>query len=334
MAIDPNHDRVIRPPAGIDAWSENLFFLPFDAEREIGMAMHLGRSGQDPAFWREFVHVYLPDGQALVAKSFGRASDTPDRVGANALVYECLEPFRRWRATFDGMARRVPRDELMAGVSVEGPYVRTFFELEFECLFDTPWQAHTDIGPKTGGAFDGPGSFHYEQVCRARGALTIGAETVELDARGFRDHTRGVRRFTRRSGHTLLSGSFPDGTCLGFYQVRDIDGTPKFSQGFVLENGLPQDVEVIKAPHFTHRSVPPEFEAVLRTAAGRELVVEGSPVTSTPMTIISPNDMLHGISLAPADFSCLLSPSRLRLGDVGGVGHLELSALNQLVDAG
>lgn len=81
MPAEPHDDHVIRPPDGIEGWSENLFFLPFDFQQGIGVAMHLGRSGQDPAFWREFIHIYLPGGEAVVAKSFGHAVDTNDRVG-------------------------------------------------------------------------------------------------------------------------------------------------------------------------------------------------------------------------------------------------------------
>lgn len=167
-------------------------------------------------------------------------------------------------------------------------------------------------------------------MCRATGELTIDSKTVELDCRGFPDHTRGVRRFSLRSGHTLLSGSFEDGSIVGMYEVRALDGTPNFSQGFTVEDGVPHDAEVVRAPHFTTRELPPDFEVVLRAHDGRELMIAGSPITTTPMTIVAPNDMFHGMSREDDEYNCLLSPSTLRCNGAAGWGHLELSRLSQL----
>lgn len=235
MSIALTDDHVIRVPDGVDGWSENLFFLPYDFEKNIGVAMHRGRSREDPRFWREFTNIYLPDGKLLTAKAFGRCSDTDTKNSAQGLTFECVEPFKRWRATFDGMMRMTSVEEPLPGPIIEGPWVQTQYEFEFTCMFDTPWQAHTT--PKApGGAFSGTGSFHYEHVCISTGTVTIDGETTKLSCRGFRDHTRGIRKFAARSGHTLTSCSFDDGLIAGFYQERALDGTPNFNQGFTVRN--------------------------------------------------------------------------------------------------
>jgi hypothetical protein len=58
-------------PQGVEAWSENIFFFPFDYGKKVGIFSHLGRSFQDPHLWREYIHVLLPGGRALLSKSFG-----------------------------------------------------------------------------------------------------------------------------------------------------------------------------------------------------------------------------------------------------------------------
>jgi hypothetical protein len=331
MSIAPSDDHVIRVPEGIDAWSENLFFFPFDYQQSIGAAMHLGRSGQDPHFWREFVYVMLPGGRALVAKNFGHAFDTDTRNSANSLTYECLEPFKRWRATFDGLMRETSTADLLAGVLVERTWTRVQFQFDYTSLFDVPWQAHT-TPTAPGGAFSGTGSFHYEQVCTSTGTLTAGDTTYTLSCRGFRDHTRGVRKFRARSGHTLLSFSTEDGQIGGFYQVRDLDGVPNFNGAYTVgPDGKPHDAEVLSAPKFTTRAVPGAFRAVLRDYGGKEIVVDGTGLNSVPMTIVSPNDMFFGISRDDDQFSCTMSPSSATVNGVPGWAHLELSMLNQLV---
>lgn len=331
MSNRPTDDHVIRVPEGIESWSENLFFFPYDYQQRIGVAMHLGRSGQDPRFWREFVYVYLPDGKALAAKGFGHAFDTDTKNSANNLIYECIEPFNRWRANFDGLMREVTTDELFAGVLVEKTWARVQFSFEFTAMFDTPWQAHT-TPTAPGGAFSGAGSFHYEQVCTSTATLTIDGLTYQLDCRGFRDHTRGVRKFKARSGHTLLSFSSEDGHIGGFYQVRDLDGVPNFNGGYLVsKDRKPYDAEVVSAPRFTNRAIPRSFEVVMRDHEGTEFVLEGNGLDSIPMTIVPPNDMFFGMSRDDDHYSCTMSPSTLSCNGAAAWGHLELSTLNQLV---
>ena len=56
-------DLIVPPVPGVENWSENLFFLPYDHVKQVGAAMHLGRSAQDPGIWREYLHVFLPGGR-------------------------------------------------------------------------------------------------------------------------------------------------------------------------------------------------------------------------------------------------------------------------------
>jgi hypothetical protein len=336
MTVPSSNDHVIRVPEGVDGWSENLFFFPFDYEQKVGAAMHLGRSGQDPHFWREFVYVFLPGGRAVVAKSFGHAFDSDAKNGANNLVYECLEPFKRWRASFDGMMRETSSAELFAGVLVERTWVRVQFELEYSALVDVPWQANT-TPTAPGGAFSGTGSFHYEQVCTSTGTITVDGRSWSVNSRGFRDHTRGVRKFKARSGHTLLSYSTEQGAIGGFYQVRDLDGVPNFNGAYTVgTDGKPYDAEVLQAPKYSEvgRHVPEEFTAVLRDHEGREHTVIGQGIDSVPMTIVAPNDMFFGIAGEPDAYACTMSPANLVVDGVRGWGHLELSGLNHLVERG
>src|SRR5262249_25419638 len=95
-------------------------------------------------------------------------------------------------------------------------------------------------------------------------------------------------------------------------------------------DGVPYDADVVSVPKFAKVGVPDDFTIVMRTDQGEELVFEGSPIVTMPMTFFSPNDHLHGVSSDPDHNVCLLSPTRFRCGGVDGVGHLELSCLSQL----
>jgi hypothetical protein len=338
-------DLIVPPMPGVANWSENLFFLPYDHRQQVGAAMHLGRSAQDPAIWREYLHVFLPGGRVLASKVFGRSPDESDTfTGANGLSYECLEEFRRWRIKFDGVARDTTMDALLAAPLGDGVAVRLRIELEAECLFE-PWSAKTaapsnqpppsepgDGTKVVSGGLAGGAREHYEQVCRYRGTVTVGDEApIEVDAKGFRDHSRGIRKFQSRSGHTLMSTSFPSGFAVGLYEVRGLDGTPNFTQAFTVRDGVPYDAETVQVPRFTKVAVPDDWTVVIRDDRGEEIVVEGSPAGSVPMTTLAPNDLINGLTGEPEGYTVLLSPSVVRCRGEQGEGHLELSVLNSLI---
>jgi hypothetical protein len=323
---ESKEDLVQAVPEGVPAWSENIFFFPFDYEKQIGIFSHLGRSFQDPHLWREYVHVLLPGGRALLTKSFGRRPDESETVtGGNGLRYEVVEPFRRWHLSFDGVARDTTRAALMTGANRDGRGVHLQFDLEAEFLC-APWSAATAT-PEDGGLAGGAKQ-HFEQVSRYTGTITVDGEVTELDARGFRDHSRGPRKFEARSGHTLLSGAFPSGLMVGMFETRALDGTPKFSQGFTVRDGVPYDAEVVRVPTYQRDDVPEPWTVVLRDDRGEELVVEGQPIDSVPMSIQAPNDLIQGLSGLGDEHHCVLTPSRLTCRGEQGTGHLELSRYN------
>ena len=323
---DGTEDLVHPVPEGVEAWSENIFFFPFDYAQQIGIFCHLGRSFQSPHLWREYIHVLLPDGRALLSKSFGRRADESETItGGNGLRYEVIEPFRRWRFSFDGVARDARRSDLLSGANTDGRAVHLRFDLDAEILHE-PWSAATAT-PQDGGLAGGAKQ-HFEQVARYTGTLAVDGDVVALDATGFRDHSRGPRKFEARSGHTLLSGRFPSGLFVGMFEPRALDGTPKFSQGFTVRDGVPYDAQVLRVPTYQRDDVPEAWTVVLRDDQGQELVVEGRPIDSVPMSIQAPNDLIQGLSGIADEHHCLLSPSWLTCNGEDGTGHLELSRYN------
>ena len=325
---ESKEDLVQPVPDGVEAWSENIFFFPFDYTQQIGIFSHMGRSFQDPHLWREVIHVLLPGGRALVSKSFGRRDDESETItGGNGLRYELIEPFKRWHLSFDGVARDTTRAALLAGASTDGRAVHLQFDLDAEFLY-RPWSAATSK-PEDGGLAGGAKQ-HFEQVARYTGTITIDGQVTELDAKGFRDHSRGPRKFEARSGHTLLSGTFPSGLFVGMFETRALDGTPKFSQGFTVRDGVPYDAEVLRVPTYQRDDVPEDWTIVLRDDQGEELVIEGQPIDSVVQSIQAPNDLIQGLTGIKDEHHCILSPSWLTCNGERGTGHLELSRFNGL----
>lgn len=315
-------------PEGVEAWSENIFFFPFDYAKKIGIYSHLGRSFQSPHLWREYIHVLLPDGRALLSKSYGRREDESETIaGANGLKYELIEPFKRWRFSFEGVARDATLDALLSGANVDGRAIHLQFDLDAEFLYK-PWSAVA--GKPEDAGLAGGAKQHFEQVAHYTGTLTIDGEMTKLDAKGFRDHSRGPRKFEARSGHTLLSGAFPSGLFVGMFDTRAIDSTPKFSQGFTVRDGTPYDAEVVQVPTYQRDGIPELWTVILRSDEGEELLIEGKPINSVPMSIEAPNDLIQGLTGIEDEHHCTLIPSFLTCNGEEGTGHLELSRFNRL----
>ena len=83
-------------PDNIPLWTENYCFVAYDPISQVGLWTHLGRAPFDSTLWRELSIVYLPSGERLVNKGYGR-SETPRGPGGATMTFECVDPFRQWR---------------------------------------------------------------------------------------------------------------------------------------------------------------------------------------------------------------------------------------------
>ena len=91
----------------VPLWTENYCYVCYDPVAEIGVWTHLGRAPFDPTLWRELSMVFLPTGERLVNKGYGR-SETDRGPGGATLSFECIEPWQQWRSR--PRRRRHPHD--------------------------------------------------------------------------------------------------------------------------------------------------------------------------------------------------------------------------------
>ena len=119
FGIVPADDLVHLPP-GVPGWSENLQLVVNDGRAGIAFYMHLSRMVEDPGVWEGILICYLPDGGLRVSRSFARLGGTTAACDGQ-LTFRPVEPLRRWRLEFDGMARILTREEGAAGPVTQGP---------------------------------------------------------------------------------------------------------------------------------------------------------------------------------------------------------------------
>jgi hypothetical protein len=286
-------------------WTENYCYVCYDPASEIGVWTHLGRAPFDPTLWRELSMIFLPAGERLVHKGYGRG-ETADGPGAGTLSYECVEPWKRWRSRRDGAAIRTTVKELESRLLADRAHERVAFELN--------WTASSpvwDWGEVEDAA--GFGKLHYEQLARVRGTLTVGGEAIAFDGTGLRDHTRGPRDFSVVRNHIWAWASFPSGRGFMLLQVN-VDGG-SVTRAVTVEDGRLVEQTLANQPVLT---------ALDQAATPYGLELGGPRITAEllhlhPNSFDGPNDICLGFD--PAVSTTVLFEAFSRFEWNGEVGY-------------
>jgi hypothetical protein len=261
MAVDMSsglpdeRDFIVAECPDIPMWSENLLFALWDPAADIAMWLHLGTVAGKWTMWEDRVLVMLPghDG-ALSLRGYHHTA--PERRPAGpGLEFRQREPWKQWHVTFDGFGLHTPEDEMLAGVSRDGPTQPFAVDLDIECV--TPaWDARTASLLASGsGDMDQQewASEHYEQLVRATGTVTLATGDVPFAGYGWRDHSRGPRQSSTMlggwGGHVILGCVYPEsGRAWGFSRYYTADGLITLEGGYAFVDGTFEHVGVVTAP--------------------------------------------------------------------------------------
>jgi hypothetical protein len=198
----------------------------------------------------------LPDGRVLYNYTDGWRSTPKKPAGAN-LVYECVEPFRKWTVDFLGTMRISSADELSRGRPVEGPRAVVQFHIDAE-MAAPPWPLGR-LDPTSGqdmAAASGRfiGGERYEQLYRMKGHVRIDREEFDISGIGMRTHRRGTREMEAWHGHSWQTALFPSGRAFGLMRFPSKDGPEgrtleglRFNEGFVVQDGRMYPARVLQS---------------------------------------------------------------------------------------
>jgi prepilin-type processing-associated H-X9-DG protein len=181
----------------------------------------------------------------------------PTVIGAGALTFRCIEPFRRWTVTFDGPALDGHVSEQIDGRFKTKTPVPTQVRLEAEMTMATPaWvqEVSGDISTMTekeaaNAQAMGLG-YRFEHHFRAHGVLTIDGKTRDFKGSGTRIHRQSIRRLEGFTGHCWLSALFPDGRAFGCLAYPPLAGKSEYSynDAVIYQDGRMIPARILKAP--------------------------------------------------------------------------------------
>jgi hypothetical protein len=267
------------PSAPPDVWrfTENYLVAAYDPAADISIWAHLGTWPDDFGLWEDQLLVGLPGDQDLLWAYGYRRTPLGERPGGASLALTCLEPFRRWRATYDGVVVRTPYDEARTGLVRDGEKDLLAFDLELECVAPAwdPTASRHDAADAM--ASETWATAHYQQLIRATGEVRLGDRVVQFDGHGLRDHSRGQRGHAAAhfGGHHLISAHFPSGRSFGAMRMWAPDGTVGLDAAYVVIDGTVHRAEVVEPPSRLHSTLPGAGEAlalVLRSPVGEHLL--------------------------------------------------------------
>jgi hypothetical protein len=227
------HDRIQIPPVGVANWSENINLAVHGGRADdVGVYAHLSRM-PDPQLWEAVICVYLPHGDLLVSRGFGRSS-SPDRAEGGGLRWQVAEPLVRWTQRFDGMVRRIRRRDPTTGFVPDGPTELLTMDLEVDAAGPVWSLAHALGGPHSEQSF---GSLHLQQAVRVRGRVRTVDGEYQVDNIAVRDHSAGARDYAHLLGDHWATCGFPDGRVLSALYLWQTRGAPSLATGFLVDNG-------------------------------------------------------------------------------------------------
>ncbi len=249
---DKPQDPEMRESTSVWLYEENgAFSLPrFGIEAE-------GFSWDNPLYQVNFA---FPGGRVLNSRGRGpkpspfAADGQPKVLGAGPLRFECIEPFRKWRTRFEGMAADGTVEQQIAGTLDPNRLVAVGFEIEMHMVTPCWVQDLTPEKVKQMSPADaieagnmGIG-WRLEHLFRAEGTLSIDGRSRAFKAVGSRIKRQSVRPLAGFRGHCWQSAVFPDGRAFGFITYPPREDGKAYNDGYVYQDGRMFQARAVKIP--------------------------------------------------------------------------------------
>lgn len=319
-------------PGPEPTFNESMYFNFYDPSAGLGGFLRLGNRPNE-GHAEMTTCLYLPDGR--LGFMFRRPEIAHnERFDAGGMSFTVLEPFRELRIAYDGDVVLLDRPLDMAdprAAFTGNPHGPARVQLAVtgvsEPFGGEPEQSHERPGEEFARG-------HYEQLLRARGTVTVGDRSWEVDGWGLRDHSWGPRTWQAPWYYRWLTANFPDGTGMMLSRIARRDG-PGTRGGFVWDGSslhLVRDVRIStgwEGPDRYHRTVRAEFD----TAPGPDRDGISGTLTGEVLNLIPLRNRRDGrVTRISEGLTRWTLDTPLGAAPGATVGHGLSEYLDQLVD--
>lgn len=294
-------------------WSENYCFTAYDATTRTGLWLHLGRTPYDPRLWRELVTVYLPSGDFAVTKGYFR-SDNPSGPAGPGLRFDCVQPWNRWRATFDGAAVTETPANLTANLMSDGRHAPLTFDIDYQALSPV-FEMGEEMQKQSWG------HVHYEQLCTVRGPIRYSDQIIDFDGVGIRDHTRGPRDMNGVDRHVWLHGIFPSGKAFVVLDFKSIGH--RLTRAAILDGTDMRAARVLNSPLLTDQARAQDPYQIVLDDNGTQTTIQAEILHDLTFALVPENEITIGVRKDLATHWLLEGQSRFTWDGETGYGLSE-----------
>ena len=254
-----------KPADGEDNWTESfIFWVYLDDGRHF--YVHFHRYPPVSTVWRSLATICNPDGTVLGYQNYGQELSLkgPGFQQCHAI---CDKPYESWQVHVDTVAQQTTHDALRtAQMSAFDHALLTHIKVDLQVTSDTPTYEPMSYAKAKGS------NAHWTHFtpCHAKGTVTVGNETTQVDCPAYRDHSIGPRDFSKMNddGYGLV-GVFPSGKSFMAMGTYDKDGKAGFSIGGITQNGQITYANKVITPLFRVPEPGMEMgELVFETAQG------------------------------------------------------------------
>jgi hypothetical protein len=267
---DPN----MRESASIWLFEENgEFAFPRNGIEAIGSAWDNHRYDCNFAF---------ADGRALYESRFDGKTHSPigpdgrpTILGSGGFAFQCVEPYRKWRVTYEGTPIDTTTADIAAG-TVDTDR-KTSLRYEVDLTMVTPcWvqdntpeaMARMSERERTDAGLMGFG-YRMEHHFRGQGTLWIDGKERSFKAVGNRIHRQSVRPLDAFRGHCWQAAVFPDGRAFGYIAYPPAEDGSTYNEGYIWQDGKWYAAQATKIPWLADLTGEQDTSLELESELGR-----------------------------------------------------------------
>jgi hypothetical protein len=308
-------DLNVLPNRDTPMWSETRWNGCWNPDERVGLYTHMGRFRKDLDLWWAQTVAYLPHGELVVDRSWGRSTER-ERVKTG--TFELAQREFGWTSSFDGVGQLSTTAELAAGVrGASSPSVVMRWEVEAEPAAPA-WDMYGSEVEKQ----DFAGDTHIQQGFHTKGRLIVDGREYRLDGVGFKDHSSGVRTWDGFGYHSFTLAVMPD--CV-FHQVliTSTGGDPMPAMGMVTRGGEQSPLAAATFDSLEDVTGGPQVsELTIEAKDGFTSAMQVELLAALPITITEENDNINGIDWdAPGDPMVLIEGIGRFTDANGNVGY-------------
>lgn len=182
------------------------------------------------------------------------ADGKPTVLGAGPIAFSCIEPFRKWRMTYDGTAVDGTVDQQIAQTLDRNKRTAVGFDVELEMVTPAWIQdispakvAHMSEADAIEAANMGIG-WRFEHLFRAQGVFDLDGQRRQFKGVGLRVKRQSVRPLAGFRGHCWQSAVFPDGRAFGYITYPPRENGTAYNDGYIFQDGRMYPARAVKIP--------------------------------------------------------------------------------------